>query len=278
MSWVRLDDKRHQNPKLRKAGLAASGLDAYALTYCAANETDGFLELEIVSMLAGVRGWRKLADTLVEVGRWDFDQERQGYWIHDYLEFNFSKDEIAARDAKRSKAASKAARARWSDKDASTHNERIEDASQAQCDSHAILCPEPEPVPRVNYVNSFNADLEKSAAPKKRRKTECPKDFEVTPEMREWAKLQGVFVDLDDETQAFLDDRRAKGITYVDWKLAWMTWMRNSKKFSKPEEPPKGMAAVREVRSNIQRERERQKLIEDAQSYQFGAAPKAIGQ
>ena len=50
--------------------------------------------------------------------------------------------------------------------------------------------------------------------------------------MRDWAKAKGVSVNLDEETDAFLDHHRGKGSVFKDWAAAWRTWMRNSVKFA----------------------------------------------
>lgn len=90
MAWARFDDKRHTNAKLLAAGLEANGLDANAITYCAANETDGFIPDAALPLLGvGARTpVKKLAQRLVEVGRWERDDEHGGHRVHDYLHYN----------------------------------------------------------------------------------------------------------------------------------------------------------------------------------------------
>lgn len=100
MGWAKLDDRRHENVKLRKAGLEADGLDVRGITYCAANETDGFLDEAVIPMLSGVIRWRKIVETLVKVGRWEHVEG--GWKIHNYLEYNPSRIDIeAGREAAR---------------------------------------------------------------------------------------------------------------------------------------------------------------------------------
>ena len=67
------------------------------------------------------------------------------------------------------------------------------------------------------------------------RKTRAPETFEIDDKLREWARSKGVRVNLETETEAFLDHHRAKGSTMADWRSAWQTWMRNSVKFSQPK-------------------------------------------
>lgn len=115
MGWAKLDDGWAFHPKLRQAGLEASGLDARAVSYCARYETDGHVPAHAVADLAGSEAkGRKLAKVLVEVGRWHRDDKEGGYRVHDYLVYNPSKAELERRReaerAKKSKARTKADR------------------------------------------------------------------------------------------------------------------------------------------------------------------------
>lgn len=75
----------------------------------------------------------------------------------------------------------------------------------------------------------------------------APDDLEITLEMRQWFRDQGLAklgVDGKHETQQFLDHHRAKGTKFKRWDLAWRTWMRNAGKYAqqragKPGEPGK---------------------------------------
>lgn len=71
------------------------------------------------------------------------------------------------------------------------------------------------------------------ASSRKRRGTTAPAEFEITPELKEWATKHGYDLDLDHETQQFLDHHRAKGSVFTEWQSAWRTWMRNSDKWAK---------------------------------------------
>ncbi|MEJ7783203.1 MAG: hypothetical protein WKF96_00270 [Solirubrobacteraceae bacterium] len=112
MTWVRLDDRFHGHPKVVTAGLAAAGLYCSALSYCGAYETDGKLPIRWAHGQADDAP--ELAQRLVDVGLW----RREGlqYVIPDFLEFNPSREEVAAdREARKTKA-SRAAKARWGDR------------------------------------------------------------------------------------------------------------------------------------------------------------------
>lgn len=114
MSWVKLDDQRGLHPKLCAVGFEARGLDEAVICWCAANETDGFiadLDLEALGMLHGCRPKRvhELAAKLCRIpgfaaGRWERDEENEGYVVRDFLDFNPSRHENAERRAQRAAA------------------------------------------------------------------------------------------------------------------------------------------------------------------------------
>lgn len=108
MGWARLDDGYSTHPKLVAAGLEATGLDARAISHCAKYETDGFVGEAEVSVLAGdIKKGKALAARLHQVNRWhrpddkcrclpdDASQKAEpGWWVHDYLIYNFSHDQL----------------------------------------------------------------------------------------------------------------------------------------------------------------------------------------
>lgn len=123
MAWVRIDDQAPRNHKLLKAGPAAAWMWVCCIAHCQAHATGGFIE-DIAIPVVGIRGAeraRRLADTLVECGlldrisdvnRSDFDlipdvnrshvdrkpiAKRSGFMVHDYLDFNETREEALAR-------------------------------------------------------------------------------------------------------------------------------------------------------------------------------------
>jgi hypothetical protein len=111
MSWAKLDDRFHENPKIRASWLRQAsplGLYVLALTYCAGNETDGFVDnYFVMEKVQNAPLRRKLVDALVEDGLWT--AEDGGWRIHDYLDFHPSKAEL---DEKRAKDSERKARGR----------------------------------------------------------------------------------------------------------------------------------------------------------------------
>jgi hypothetical protein len=65
------------------------------------------------------------------------------------------------------------------------------------------------------------------------RRTRVPEPFLITDEMRAWAQSKSITLDLDSETEQFLDYHRGKGTVGKDWTATWRTWMRNAQKWSR---------------------------------------------
>ena len=98
--WVRLDDKRPLDPRVRAAGMAASGLDVTAICWSAHQEDDGFIadvDLEMLALMYGCPEWPDLARRLVEVGRWKRNARKKGYDVQGFLKYNMAKADIEAR-------------------------------------------------------------------------------------------------------------------------------------------------------------------------------------
>jgi hypothetical protein len=90
MGWVRIDDNAPHHRKMLKAGPAACWLWVCGLAYCQRQSSDGVIPFEAVAML-GVGNWKKCAAFLVDAGLWH--KEAEGYRVHDYLQWNASRDE-----------------------------------------------------------------------------------------------------------------------------------------------------------------------------------------
>jgi Helix-turn-helix domain len=69
-------------------------------------------------------------------------------------------------------------------------------------------------------------------APKRARSRIVPSDFEITPEMRKWAKEAVPNVDVDAQTLLFRDHEFRD--PHSNWVAAWRTWMRRTPEFQRP--------------------------------------------
>lgn len=94
MTWVRVDDKLPDHPKVEALGssrLPALGLHLSALCYCSEYLTDG-----VVPAMKVRKMQKRLVDALVSVGLW----HRLGngdIQIHDYLDYNPSREVVQGR-------------------------------------------------------------------------------------------------------------------------------------------------------------------------------------
>ncbi|MCK9249991.1 MAG: hypothetical protein M0P31_13590 [Solirubrobacteraceae bacterium] len=118
MGWAKIDDQLHGDRKVRRlwhTEPAALGLWTLALSHCANQETDGHIDdLWVLERVPDDEMRERLVTALVSVGLWDERDGSDGWWIHDYLDYNPSRAELVAKrraDAER-KAAGRAEQAR----------------------------------------------------------------------------------------------------------------------------------------------------------------------
>lgn len=105
MPWVRLDEQFAQHPKIKRAGPEGMALHVAALCYCNQYLTDGDLPAEVARTLIDFGSARKaeaIAQRLVEVGLWE--PAADGYLIHDYLDYQPSKQTVLQERAKKQAA------------------------------------------------------------------------------------------------------------------------------------------------------------------------------
>jgi len=108
VTWIRVSDDFFDCPKVQAllslpGGRAALVLHFSALTYCGRHLTNGELTTVAISMAArDGRIPRVAGKLLVQVGLWD---ERDGHVaIHDYLDYNPSREEVLAKRAQKQTA------------------------------------------------------------------------------------------------------------------------------------------------------------------------------
>lgn len=94
MTWLKLDDRFPDHPKIAPLSDAAFRLHVAAMCYAAAHETDGVVPLAAIPQL--VPKYRKVQhNELVGAGLWE---EGQGcIVVHDFTEYNPTRAQIKAR-------------------------------------------------------------------------------------------------------------------------------------------------------------------------------------
>ena len=59
-------------------------------------------------------------------------------------------------------------------------------------------------------------------------KKQIDPSFQITTKMREWADIKAPTVDIDLETENFIDYWMAHGKPMADWTRTWQMWMRRA--------------------------------------------------
>ena len=113
MGWAKLDDRFHGHPKVLDAWRrcpASIGLHMLALSWVSAEgygemlngdgeKHDGYVPQSFVALyMPDTNSRAKAVSALVECGLWDADEDA-GWWVHDYLDYNPSSEERAAKRA-----------------------------------------------------------------------------------------------------------------------------------------------------------------------------------
>jgi hypothetical protein len=93
MPWFRLEDSFANNPKVTRAGNAATGLWVRCATYSAQYLTDGHIPADVA------RGFGRPREitALVDSGLWVDNGD--GYLMPDYLDYNPSREQVLAERA-----------------------------------------------------------------------------------------------------------------------------------------------------------------------------------
>ena len=122
MTWVRLDDRFAQHPKVQQAGPLGLALQVAALCYSNQYLTDGFVPVTVVERLLQLDDPHVVAGELVEVGLW---KTVDGGWqIHDYEQYQPTREQVLA---EREAARERQLKYRKSRRDKRvTHNEQTE--------------------------------------------------------------------------------------------------------------------------------------------------------
>lgn len=110
MTWVQIDDQFPEHRKIAGLSDAAFRLHFSGIAYCSRQLTDGLIETDAVPTL--VRKYKPAAlAELVERGLWKPigmpGQKPAVYEIHDYLQWNPSREQVMARRQKASERAKK---------------------------------------------------------------------------------------------------------------------------------------------------------------------------
>jgi hypothetical protein len=224
MTWFKVDDGFHSHPKTAAASLAAIGLWAVAGSWASDHLTDGEVPEHMVASLA--RGEHALADELVQAGLWR--RVKAGYRFHQWTQDsdgtkrNPSRKEVEEERRKKADAGRKGG--------LSSAKTRSATQAGAQAAASRLVQPPTRPDPTQEEQVLFAASKTSAPKPEGRRGTRLPDDFDVTEDMKGWARKNTPTAGPTDHA-AFVDYWRSqpgtKG-TKLDWVATWRNWMRKA--------------------------------------------------
>ena len=254
MAWARIDDKFLDNPKVRKAGKDATYLYVSGLVYSSNQLTEGYISDEALGLVAYkgfIKNERTHAATLVECELWD--RIEGGYQIHDYLEYNPTKEQIEEARAKKAAAGSKGAQARWQN-DSKPIASAIATASKndgktmaPSCDTDGINPSHPIPIlnPLKEPTNQSSSIAEKGDDDDLFRAFETI--AAVTPEVR-----KAINQAADSYGAAWVRDAIAEGVVHGAKSFAYVnrilaSWKANGKPSNGNKQPGADVERFREL-------------------------------
>lgn len=262
MPWVRIDEEIGDNAKWMGASLAARGLWVSALAYSGRNLTDGFIPSVWAQREAsGEAG--QLTDELVSLGL--FEHADCGFIIHDYEDYQFSKEQVLAMRSVKIEAgrlgglASGKARRQAPDEAESKQNRsRIEaDANQTEAEAKPIPIPIPIKAIKPSVPSGLIASDDKP--PKQSRGTRLPEDWKPDQSQVDFAAEAGLtskHIEIEGETfrDYWIAQPGQKGVK-LDWPATWRNWIRrkvgdDSRRKSNGSRAPNGRAYI-ESRDNV---------------------------
>ncbi|MFE2710547.1 hypothetical protein ACFXKI_00800 [Streptomyces mirabilis] len=94
MPWVKLDDRFPSHRKVALLSDRAFRLHVCAMCWCAENLTDGRIGERELALVTRIRGVKATAKQLEDAGLWDRTED--GWEIHDYLDYNPSREQVQA--------------------------------------------------------------------------------------------------------------------------------------------------------------------------------------
>jgi type IV secretory pathway TrbD component len=277
MPWVKLDEHFTDNPKILKAGPIGMAMWVVGLAYCNLNQTNGFIPREkalamFPAIVPGPDGkemafvaefWIK---RLLNVGLWE--KAKGGYMVHDYAQYQPSKEEVAERHERRVEAGRAGGFARAQVR-AEAQANALANAKQ-NASKPLANAKQNASKPLANAKQNASKGLSKplanfkpvtvtvtvtdtntnqvgigggggSESPPKQLhvKTSLPSDFQVTEPMIEAAIRECGLTreELADQSMKFRD--WAIGREAFSWAAEWRQWMRRERDFRKKGGKPK---------------------------------------
>ena len=229
MAWVKVDDNFPDHPKTLVLSLAAQGLWICGLCYASRHMTDGRLPAAFLRRVGDDAAWNA-AEELVAVGLWH--DNGSGWDIHDYTEYQRTRDQIEAISEARSEAGRRGglAKARQAAGNLPAKAKQTESNRLPDTDTDTDTDTEAE-----NVVDARARASSQPAAPKPRKPatTKLTVAFEPSASTLAWAREHGWDADaFQREFEKFTGYHLAKGGRMASWDQALVNWLRKAEEFA----------------------------------------------
>ena len=227
MAWVKVDDNFPDHPKTLVLSLAAQGLWLSGLCYASRHMTDGRLPSAFLRRVGDDAAWNA-AEELVAVGLWH--DNGAGWDIHDYTEYQRTREQIEAISEARSEAGRRGGLAKARQTAGNLPAKAKQTGSNRLPDTDTDTDTEAE-----NVVGARARASSQDAAPKKRKPatTKLTDAFEPSASTLAWAREHGWHADaFQREFEKFVGYHTAKGGRMADWDQALKNWLRKAEEFA----------------------------------------------
>lgn len=229
--WFKVDDSFFMNPKTAMLSDGATALWLRSGSWSAQQLTGGFVPARMVPMF---RGSDDSVRELRDAGLWAYDEEKDGYWFHDWSDYQPDGEEVETLRKKRSEAGKKGASRRWGKPenskngktDGKCHGKPMANRWQTYGKSMANSCPVPVPVPdKKEEENKFSSSKEKTTLTA----------FQTSRERAHAnAEIIKAYPDLDlsEAWNAFTAHHHGETRTVADWCRQWKGWCERRARMS----------------------------------------------
>ena len=233
MAWVKVDDGFPDHPKVLVLTLAAQGLWLAGLCYANRHRTDGQLPSGFLRRVGDDSAWTA-AEELVAVGLWH--ETAAGWEIHDYADYQSTKEQIEAVAAKRAEAGKRGGQANAKQTRSNLLGVGLAFASTRQSKTEAeeeVEEEEEQEALRAGNARARSANQPAAARKRTPATTKLTSEFEPSESTLAWAREHGWQAEaFQREFEKFTGYHLAKGGRMASWDQALINWLRKAEEFA----------------------------------------------
>lgn len=282
MPWVRLDDRFPSHRKVALLSDRAFRLHVSAICWCAENLTDGRIGDRELPLIAHIRSAKATAKQLEDSGLWD--RTNDGWVIHDYLDYNPSREQVLAErkknaerqerfrrrragkplppdgarnagsngvtpDGEMQPGSTNATRTRHEDDMSASSKYFVSgESSQVSESRNGVTNGAPtRPVPEPLSMADVDGRGTGSRGVDHAAPAAPPIEidgFQLNDAMRRWAAATFPGVNVEHSTAQFVSHYRSTGARRKSWPDAWQKWIRDDAQRAAQRRPQPGTNVI----------------------------------